>query len=290
MKKRLNQSEIETARKSSRALFVISFILLVLLFVGFGFLYVMDVDLMSYVKIPQEKAKKVQEAVKSDDTKKEESKTTMAIKVDIEDGNIKRFFNTVKITDKDICPEGGYKEQKQVLVGSLSTKCRFSIASNIYEKNVEKTLDGKLYVKEEDVRNAYEELFGTSTYERQDSIPCLYKSNFIFRDDYYFTEKINPEEDTSETSYEKLLYAVRDGEKLDLTSVVIYYEHVVNLLCKDSRCNEVIEEIKKGTEYNEDYLSLYVDHNKNKLYQYTYHFEMDKAGFYRYVGYERTNE
>jgi hypothetical protein len=112
----------------------------------------------------------------------------------------------------------------------------------------------------------------------------------MFRDDYYFTESISTEEATSLTSYEKLLYAIRDGEKLDLTSSVLYYEHVVNLLCKDSRCNEVVETVKKGTEHNEDYLSLYVDHNKDKLYQYTYHFEMDKAGFYRYIGYDRTNE
>ena len=55
-------------------------------------------------------------------------------------------------------------------------------------------------------------------------------------------------------------------------------------------CNDTVETVKSGSEYSDEYFDLYVEHNKDKLYQYTYHFEMDDAGFYRYVGYERTNE
>ena len=288
MKKRLNSSEIEQARKSSRIIFLITFILLVFLFAGFGLLYVMDVDVVKFVKTPQKKVEEVGKKITKDVINKEES--TIAFEVDVNDGNVQKFFNAVKITDSDICFDGGYKEQEHVLVGSLSTKCKFSIASNIYEKDVQKALDGKLYVKETDVKSAYEELFGNGTYQRQDSIPCLYKSTFMFHDDYYFTEKVASEEGGSLTSYEKVLFALREGDKLDITSSVLYYEHVLNLFCRDSRCESVIEELKTGSDYNEDYLSLYVDHNKDELYQYTYHFEMDKTGFYRYIGYDRTNE
>ena len=95
---------------------------------------------------------------------------------------------------------------------------------------------------------------------------------------------------SSMTSYEKLLKAYRKENSLDITSSVVYHERVLGLLCKDSRCENVIEHLQTGVEYNEAYLSLYVDHNKDHLYQYTYHFKMDEAGFYRYIGYDRTNE
>ena len=289
MKKRVAKSEIELARKSSRVIFVIFFILLVFLFMGFGVLYALDIDFTSYIHIPQKEAQ-------VSDTKKTIKKgiisdpPPMAVDVDINDSNVQTFYRVVKVTNEDVCIEGGYREKDHVVVSSLSTKCKFSIASKIYENNVEAGLDGKLSVKESAVKDAYESIFGTGTYEKQESIPCLYHTNFIYHGDYYFTEKVTPEEGTSLTSYEKILYALRQGEKLDIVTVVVYYEHVLSMLCKDSRCENTVTSLKKDVEYGEEYLSLYVEHNKDSLYQYTYHFEMDSAGFYRYVGYDRTNE
>ena len=288
MKKRVTKSEIELAKKSSRILFLISFMLLVLLFLGFGLLYAMDVDLTSYIKVP----KKVVKEEKKQATTKEIilENTPMAVEVDIKDGNIKKFFNTVKITNPGICVDGGYVDKEKVAVRELSTKCKFSIASMIYQNDVQKMLDGKLYVKEDTVKDVYEGLFGLDSYERQESIPCLYKTNFIFGGDYYFTEKVTAEEGSSLIPYEKLIKAYRQDNHLDITSVVFYYEKVMGLFCKDHLCDNIVEEVKAGNDYGEEYLSLYAEHNKDKLYQYTYHFEMDDAGFYRYVGYERTNE
>ena len=287
MKKRINSSEIERARKFSHVLFLCFFLLFILLFVGFGAMYAMGIDVLDYFKVPKQKVeesgKKIKKEILLDSTPE-------IIEIDIHDRNIQKLYHIVKITDSNTCWEDGYQEHDHIDVKKLSTKCKFSIASNLYKDQVEKTLDGKLYVKEEDVRSAYEELFGNGTYERQDSIPCFYKTNFLFRDDYYFTESVNPEEGSSMTSYEKLLKAYRKDNNLDIISGVVYHERVLHLLCKDSRCEHVIEPLQADAEYNEAYLSLYIDHNKDHLYQYTYHFKMDEAGFYRYMGYDRTNE
>lgn len=291
MKKRVAKSEIEIARKSSRALFVLSFIILVFLFLGFGVLYFLDFDISKYVhfKVPISTKKEVRVKVATDECTTDTSSSD-AIEVDIHDSNIQSFYQTVKITNDDVCIDGGYREKKSVSVTDLSDKCKFSIASKIYEKDVKQGLDGKLSVKEEDVKKAYEGLYGMGTYKQQDSIPCLYKTNFIYHGDYYFTESVAAEEGTSLVSYEKIISAVRKEDHLDITSVVMYYERALSLFCKDSRCEKTIEAVKNDVEYGEEFLDLYIDYHQRELYQYTYHFEMDLAGFYRYVGYDRTNE
>lgn len=292
MKRRVNNSEIELAKKSSKILFLISFLLLIMLFAGFGILYYLKVDVLSY--LPSSKPKEVigvqQEEVRKNDTKKA-TKEMVTIPLDKDDANIQKLFKIVKVTNKLSCEEDGYGVKDRVVVNGLTTKCKFSLASMVYKDSVKQSLEGKLYVKEEDVKAAYNNLFGADTYVKQESIPCLYKTNFMYNGDYYFTEKVTPEEASSMTSYEKIISASREGERLDITTAVLYYESVLAVFCYDSRCDHVIENLKKGVEYGEEYLSLYVDYNESKLYQYTYHFEMDTAGFYRFIGYDRkTNE
>ena len=287
MKKRISKSEIEIARKSSRILFLISFLLLLLLFLGFGLMYVMDVDIMSYIDIPKKEVEKKEKIIKSGINV---NPKPMAVEIDVNDSNVKAFYNTVKISNMDVCIGDYYRDQKEVKANELSINCKFSIASKIYEKKVNKALDGKLYVKESDVKDAYESLFGNDSYEKQDSIPCLYKTTFIYNAGNYFTEKVGTEEGGSLIPYEKIIKVVRIGDKLEVTSVVVYYEKVLGLFCKDSNCESSVETVGMGKEYDDDYLDLYVEHNKDKLYQYTYGFQMDDAGFYKYVGYKRTNE
>ena len=103
-------------------------------------------------------------------------------------------------------------------------------------------------------------------------------------------ETVAAEEGSSLVPYEKILYAVRRGDELDIVSGVVFYERAMSLFCKDSKCEDIIQSVKKDVDYGEDYLSLYVDYHRDELYQYTYHFEMDTAGFYRYIGYDRTND
>ena len=289
MKKRVKKSEIEIAKKSSRIMFLLSFILLVFLFVGFGLIYVLEIDVSPYVSFSKEKStssmtqKIIKKGVILDPT-------PISVEVDITDSNVQKYYNIVKVTNQDVCVEGTYREKKHVDVKDLSEKCKFSLASKIYEKNIEQGLDGRLFVSEEDVKSAYDGLFGHNTYEPQDSIPCLYNTSFIYHGDYYFTDKVATEEGTSLQSFEKILNARRVGDQLDITTAVVFYERVISILCKDSRCESTLETVKQGTDYDDDYYNLYVDYHKDSLYQYTYHFEMDDAGFYRYIGYDRTNE
>ncbi|MBP5679239.1 MAG: hypothetical protein J6X28_05410 [Bacilli bacterium] len=283
MKKRVNQSEIELAKKSSRILFLISFILLVLLFVGFGFLYALDINVVSFVHEPTKPVKKVE--VVSDIIEEPSKKEPL----NIENRNIQKLFSYVKVTNPYLCEEEGYASLDQIQMKKASDSCKYSIASMIYQDKVQ-SYEGKWILLEEDVENAYEELFGVDTYTTQEMIPCFYHTNFLYNGSYYFTESITPEEGSSLTSYEKVISAEREKNQLDITSAVIYHERVLSLFCKDPNCEEVISHVKKESEYNEEYLSLYVDYHQEHLNHITYHFEMDESGFYHYLGYTRTNQ
>ena len=232
MKRRVSNSEIELAKKSSKILFLISFLLLILLFIGFGVLYFMDVDLVSYVSIPK---KENVSTTPLEKTKKSVSVEAVMedgpVSLDVKDSNLTRLFEVVKVTNKNDCDDYRYGNKPSVLASSLSSKCRYSIASNIYDKNIKTALDGRLYVKESDVKNAYESLYGNGTYVKQDSIPCLYKTEFMYNDNIYFTQKVATEEASSLVPYEKIVSATRSDERLDITSATMYYESNLSLFC-----------------------------------------------------------
>ena len=290
MKKRVRDNEIQKARNSSRILFLMLFGFFILLFVGFGVMVAMDVDILSLIAVPKEKIS-ITKPISQDKNNEEDGKEESSIlEIDPQNSNIQKYFQYVKVTGENVCEDGSYSNKSRVLVGQLSEKCKFSLASNLYRNFIHQGLEGRLYIMEKDVKEAYETLYGDSTYKSQESIPVLYKTQFLHNGDYYFTDTVAPEEDWSLTSYEKVIKATKDGDMLDITSAVVYYETVLAILCKDNNCENILEPVQAGTEFGDAFFRLYVDHYQDKLYQYIYHFELDNSGFYRYVGYDRTNE
>ena len=232
-----------------------------------------------------------QEEIKENQTKEdkkpeEEIKTKEEISID--NPNIKELYEIVKITNPYTCDDATYIGKEEVEVSALSKKCRFALASTIYREKKEQET-GKTLVPEEAVKSSYEKIFGEGTYEREESIPYQPRNELKYNaEGYYFTEQETSEEETSMTKYEKIIKAEKEGTNLYITSVPIYYERVNKVLCKDPSCENVIEKTKEETNYTESYLTLYIDYHKEELHNYTYHFQQDEAGFYRYLGYERT--
>ena len=173
----------------------------------------------------------------------------------------------------------------------MSIECKFSLASNLYLEKVKErySYNVYIYVNESDVKEAYESLFGNGTYERQDRIPYHSNDYLIYNssDQIYFIEHEPIPTSSTLVSYEKILSAKKSDDLLYITSGVVYYETVNKVFCKDYKCTEVIETVQNEPSYP-DYYKLYVDYHKDDLYQYTYQFQLNESGFYRYVGYERT--
>lgn len=286
MKKRVADTEMEMARSSSKTLFVITVFLLLSMICGLVFFVLYDKGLIAFNSGVNESSKVSSKKDKNKD--KDTSNDDNYVELNIDDININKLFEIVKITG-NTCD--GYDTKSSVNVKEMSDKCKFSLASCLYLDDVRVAANGVQYVYEDDVKNAYEFLYGYKTYKSVESIPYRVGLNLNYNAQYkyYFYEGVYDEVGTPITKYEKIISAKRNEDMLYITSATLFYEAINSVLCKDVECATVVENMNNEPSYP-DYYSLYVDHNKDKLNQYTFKFKMDDAGFYNYVGFERTNE
>lgn len=277
MKKRINKTEIEKAKSSNRFIFVLTTLMLLVVIGGLIFYLLYDKKLINF---GNREPQGVEENIFS------QSETNFDVKLD----NVEmiRLFNTVKVSVNN-CDD--YNNLKSIKVKDLSEKCRFNIASKIYNNYLIEAEDGLKYIPESDVKYAYESLFGADKYKIQELIPYSDNISLLYSasDGYYFVHNGTSDYTVNNVSYEKILSAKKDNNYLYINSAVLYYEPNNRIICKDYNCEEVLDTILDGNNTN-SYFDLYIDHNKNKLNKYKYTFKLDKNGFYKYVGFERTNK
>lgn len=285
MKKRVADTEIYMARRSSKTIFVITIFLLLSMICGLVAFVLYDKGLIVFSS--DEIISKKNDNVKNKSKDKTNEDSDSYVDLNIDDININILFNVVKITGNSC---DGYDTKSSVDVKTMSDKCKFSLASHLYLKALNVATNGVQYVYEDDVKNSYEFLFGYNSYKASETIPYVIglslSYNALYK--YYFYQGDSSEVGTPITKYEKIISAKRDGDTLLITSSALYYEAINSVLCKDVECTTVLDVMKSEPSYP-DYYSLYVDHNKDKLNQYTFKFKMDDAGFYNYLGFEKTN-
>ncbi len=266
MKKRIKDSEIEKAKVSNKILLILTMLMVMVVVLGFGFYVFYDKEIIDF------------------GNKKEESQENIYVKnesdfdVNIDNVEVKRLFDIVRVTNNNC---DGYNNKDSVKVDELNNKCKYSIASNIYERFIKENS-----VSENDVKYGYESLFGEGEYKRQESI--VWKNNELYYDSInknYVLNK-NGDVDDSLISYEKVISIKKSSNYLYINSVVLYFDKVNNVLCSDYDCSKVLENMSNEPNYPQ-YYDLYIEHNKKKLNNYKYKFRLDKNGFYKYVSYEK---
>lgn len=278
MKKRLNKNEIDSLKKSSRVIFILCFLFFIFVVTALIIIVIYGDKLLVKEGNVTYEEKTVDK--KEETTKKEKKR----VSIDLSDNNITKLFNIVRVTN-NTCE--GYNIQNNILVKDMSTKCKFSLVSNIYVDDI-KTMGNMTYVLEDDVRNAYNYLYGYNSYEVNDSIPYFgVNLSYHATNKLYFTQDIVKDNNNGLISYEKIIDAYREDDSLFIKSISVYYEKVNKIFCSDARCEEIIDTVKNEPSYP-DYYDLYVDSRKDKLTKYVYRFDLNEAGFYNYIGYEKT--
>ena len=284
MKKRINDSEIENAKKSTKIMhIIISLCTLLLIF------------LIAYIVYLYEKGEILQtedgQIIVNDTIKDNKIINKKLTSIDINNTNSIELWDYVKISTNP-CLDGSYTDKKSIKTSKLSDTCRYSLASNIYKDNIVYDEENMIsYVSEEDVKNAYEKLFEVGSYQKHDSIIYANMNELMYNKDnkYYFTNgRINKIDDALKI-HEKILSIYKESTNLYITSVALFYEPMNNYICKDINCEKVVSELVKDKTYSDEYFELYLDSKQDNLSKYTYHFKQDNAGFYKYVGYERKN-
>ena len=277
MKKRINKTEIEKAKSSNRFIFVLTTLMLLVVIGELIFYVLYDKKLINFGNnTPQE----VEENIFS------QSETTFDVKLSNKEMN--RLFNIVKVSANN-CEN--YNTAKSLKAKELSEKCKFNIASKIYGNYLVEAEDGLRYILESDVSYSYESLFGEGKYKSQEIIPYGENMSLLYSesDGYYFVHNGIGDYSNENVSYEKILSAKKDKNYLYINSAVLYYEPNNRVICVDYDCEEVLDTISEG-DNTSSYFDLYIEHNNKKLNRYKYTFKLDKNGFYKYVGFEKTNK
>ena len=272
MKKRINCSEIERAKRSNRFLFVLTILMLLVVIGGLVFYVLYDKKL---IKFDNFKNTTEEDIISKNETK---------FDVNMNNKEVLRLYDIVRISNNN-CNE--YINADGIKVNDLKDECKYSIASNIYNRYVKIDSD-KRYVSEKDVSYAYESLFGENTYKKQETIPYVDNYKLMYSAPNYIIEGEIIDSDSNMNIHEELLSIKKDNSYLYINSAVMYYESINKIICKDYDCKDIIETI--NDEPSSDYYNLYIKHNHKKLVNYRYKFKLDKNGFYKYMGYEKTNK
>ncbi len=224
----------------------------------------------------------------------EKQETSKIIEIDTDNANIKALIqqvhNPAEKFDKLIYENGGSK------VEDMSDEYKFAIATNT--KGVQLTpispadSEGNVgYVDEEDVKEAYERLFGSGTYHNINSftLGCASMSYDSVNSRYVTTVDgcgvaISPID-----VYEEIINAQKENDTLTVVTAVAFYDSSTGKLYKDVDLTDEVS-FTTSTSSTEEDIRGYVNSYQDSLAQYTYTFQMGNDGFYYYVGVERTKE
>lgn len=227
-------------------------------------------------------------------TTEEKEDTPNITELDVNDANVKAFIrqvhNPAEQFDTFIYQNGGG------MVEDMAEEYKFAIATNT--KDVQLTpispadSEGNVgYVDEEDVKEAYERLFGSGTYHNINSftLGCASMSYDSVNSRYVTTVDgcgvaISPVD-----VYEEIINAQKENDTLTVVTAVAFYDSSTGKLYKDVDLTDEVS-FTTSTSSTEEDIRGYVNSYQDSLTQYTYTFQMGNDGFYYYVGVERTKE
>lgn len=227
-------------------------------------------------------------------TTPEKQEVNKIIKLDTDNANIKALINKVhnpsEQLDTLIYNTGGSK------VENMNEEYKFSIATN--EKNINiKTINppdktgNTGYVTEQEIKDAYEKLFGPGTYQQIDSfkLGCINMTYDKETKRYTTTKKDCGIAITPVRAYEEIISATKQNNTLTIITAAIFYDASIGKLFKDSDLTKETPQTA-NTSLSEQEIREYITNNKDGLNQYTYTFDIGVDGFYYYKGVERTKE
>lgn len=226
------------------------------------------------------------EKIKNDEVSdKNEVAEEVAVELDVDNAYIKSLYKNVHSNYYNGIDTNVFNYEKRS-VSEMSDEEKSSLAANIYSSSVNKIYSG-YSIDEEDVKDAFEVLFGIGSYNQMSTIKygCTVL-NYDVNNKRYYTESPDCGGTSSGSFYEKIIKAVRYSDRIEITTAYVFIDAIDNNFYKDINCSTVVGNYTTTAE-NEK--STFIDNNKDNLQQNTYTFKMDDNGFYYYIGFERTN-
>ena len=220
-----------------------------------------------------------------------EQKETAPLEAQLENNNanVKNILKTVhnpgEEIDLFIFRDGGGK------ISAMSEEYKFALASNLMpDLTPANTGSYAGYINEDDVKNAYESLFGTGTYHETKSFKLrCNQMTYDISNRIYTTNVLDCGNPTTPLSLiEEVTSAIKTKDTLTIKTAVVFYDASQNKMFKDYTTKEELKLTTSET-LTEETIKNYITSNTTSLQQYTYTFKIGTDGFYYYQGVERTN-
>lgn len=234
------------------------------------------------------------------DEEETKEKTTKEEDVTVDDS----IENLVKLVGLDYESDG-------MKVSEMSDEYKMNIVSKqlrgetvIKSRTVASTEE---YVAASVVEEKYNSIFGDGKYKRPESIKInCYTYNYNATTDS-FDASIPPSDGCGPIGVgvnEKIISAKKNGDTLKVTEAVAFldsgnpdrnifkeYSDVNDPAKKITSVKEIIgKDASMPTAAEWDQVDEYIGKNADKFVQYTFIFEMNKNGFYKYTGFEKTKK
>ncbi len=269
MKKKTNKSNV----------IIIIILIVILLMLGYyNFIYMQ--------KIKELKDDNVENSLDDNSKDEEGQEEVLEEELEVDDSYVKYLFSLTHAQyylsyDKNIFD---YDKKTQE---EMSMDEKTSLAANIYADKVEVNPDNTVYISKEEVKRAYELVFGKNTYPNLQEIS--YKCGSLT-----YNELTNNYEGYSGCEgssllqiHEKIIRAYLKDDYLEITSAYLFTNADDGKYYRSADLQDVIDTYDKD---NNSSISIinYINANYKKLGQYTYKFKKEGL-FYYYQGFSKVN-
>ena len=281
--------EVEKVKKKGKGAIIFIIILLLIIMCLVGFILIDK----KIVKVPFD----LPFTSNSTEPKEDNVIAEQVVDLSVNDANVVELFNNAhyRVNSAGTIDQFVFNNSKLTLE-DMDEKYKFGLAANIFLEKASlsnPSITGySSEIREEDVKLAYERVFGPDTYRRVEKIDLNCP---VYTLDYNTnTYKANSGcgGTTAFTVYEKIISAKKFSSRIEITSAAVFHQ-LGGLLYKDYNQKELLKELTNEEQANaftfyDNVIIPFINENKDNLQQYTYTFTLNEDGFYYYTGVEKT--
>ena len=260
--------EVEKKKNNTKDIIIIFLVALVFGFAGY---FVTDKLMNQKPKNNEQTTKEEKEKSSKKDSKKEEKEEN----VTFSDNDLEKYVNY--ITPVSIGPSELLFNADSISSEKLSTSEKIQyIGSMVYEKATSSENYEYSIIKESDVKETVEKVYGPNTYEKAEfRLGC---GPYELREDGSYYSRTGCGGATATTSKNIVIDYKATKKELEITTAYAFHDGMTNKIYKDFKLETSLEDY--SGENPENYLSNYIKTNKEKLNHLVYTFESDDGKNY----------
>lgn len=248
----------EEKKKNSTKDIIIIFLVAALF--GFAGFFVTD-------KLMNQKPKKNEGGTTEEKEKKKEEKEES---ITFSDSELQEYVNN--LTPVSIEPSELLYNLDTIRSEKMSAKEKIElIGSKVYEKATSSENYEYSILKESDVKEVVEKVYGPNTYEKAEfRLGC---GPYELREDGSYYSRTGCGGATATVSKNIVIDYKATKKKLEITTAYAFFDGLTNKIYKDFKLENALEDY--SGEDTENYLSNYIKTNKEKLNKFIYTFESE---------------